>query len=130
MSLDLLSLPQELRDLIYEHVYHAVGLTWTCKHSKSAKRTDTVCIEQAPVAGLLTTCVQISDDYHKSIFKKLHATVHWAMVPPTLNVAHNRTFQAASNQIRYISLIMEDATKDKGKFVFTSQALQKCCPRL
>jgi len=73
-------------------------------------------------------CTQISDEYRKSVSTKLHATIHWKklQVPSTLSAAHTRTFQAASNQVRCISLIMEDATKDKGKFVLASQALQKC----
>ena len=84
------------------------------------------------MVGLLLACTQISDEYRKSVFPKLHATIHWEKIqgPSTLGVAHNRIFQAASNRVRYISLIMEDAPKDRGKFVLTSQALQKCCPRL
>lgn len=77
------------------------------------------------MVSLLMTCKQISDEYHESVFAKLHATIHWANVPSTPSAAQNRTFQAASHQVRHISLIREDATKHEGKFVRISQALLK-----
>lgn len=78
---DLLSLPRELRDQIYNYLHEKIALRWyyvpsNFPESQGLNPIYDIQIEQAPLISVLLTHSRLKEEYVESvIFKRLSATL-------------------------------------------------------
>jgi hypothetical protein len=115
----LLSLPREIRDIIYTHLSHTIRYAWPRNPDYSSRDLDIMelILDNAPITNVLLVSAQIHNEYQDALdARRLAGTVVTRPIPKHLaflpRIWPNERVESALARLRDVSFLAADVESD------------------